>query len=245
MDGWMDVWWMITSWTIMDGREHPTGWMMMEASKGKSGLVWRCLWFLDLRFCACRHGRAATACPHSSLQLSCLSSSSSPSTHFFVCFFVCLSFSSAAAHLLLDLRCRTAPLRCLLQRSVARFSSLIIISRIFAIALGLVVFFPFSLTLLSFILPFRGFSEIFKSVVESPFFCPLFGVEFFLYLFLTASRNLRIFSFSSHHYWGALGISRRYSSSHLLDWVLVRLLLSLSFAFFFSLPFCILWYPGR
>jgi hypothetical protein len=26
---------------------------------------------------------------------------------------------------------------------------------------------------------------------------------------------------------------------------LVRLLLSLSFAFFFSLPFCILWYPGR
>lgn len=119
IDGWMDVWWMITSWTIMDGREHPTGWMMMEASKGKSGLVWRCcLWFLDLRFCACRHGRAATACPHSSLQLSCLSSSSSPSTHFFVCFFVCLSFSSAAAHLLLDLRCRTAPLRCLLQRSV-------------------------------------------------------------------------------------------------------------------------------
>ncbi len=109
---------MITSWTIIDGREHPTGWMMMEASKGESGLLWRWLCFLDLRFCACRHGRAATACPHSSLELTCLSSSSSPSTHFFVCFFVCLSFSSVAPHPVLDLRSRTAPLRCLLQRSV-------------------------------------------------------------------------------------------------------------------------------
>jgi hypothetical protein len=76
MDGWM-----ITSRTIMDGREHPTGWMMMEASKGKSGFLWRWLWFLDLRFCACRHGRAATACPRNSLELTCLSSSSLPSSH--------------------------------------------------------------------------------------------------------------------------------------------------------------------